>query len=93
MDQLRTYRDQIDQIDQQIQDLFLQRMAIVATIADFKMSHDLAVYDHSREEEVIRRNVERIAHSPYATYYQHVLECIMKESKEFQKDIVFGSTL
>jgi chorismate mutase / prephenate dehydratase len=93
MDQLQTYRDEIDAIDQQIQELFLKRMEIVSTIADYKMDRDLSVYDHRREDEVIQKNMERIKDSPYAAYYQHLLEVILKESKEFQKAIVIRSTL
>jgi len=93
MDQLQTFRDQIDQIDRDMQTLFLRRMEIVAAIAEFKMSQDLSVYDHNREEEVIRKNLERIPDSPYAHYYQRFLENVMKESKAFQKDLVVGRTL
>ena len=93
MDQLQTYRDEIDAIDQKIQQLILNRMEIVAAIADYKMTRDLSVYDHSREDEVIRKNLDRIKDSPYVTYYQHILEVVLKESKEFQKAIVIRSTL
>jgi chorismate mutase/prephenate dehydratase len=93
MDQLQTFRDQIDAIDLQMQELFLKRMEIVATIAEYKMTRDLSVYDHTREEEVIRKNIERIKDSPYCSYYQHYLECILKESKDFQKAIVIRSIL
>jgi monofunctional chorismate mutase len=93
MDQLQTLRNQIDEIDREMQTLFLKRMDIVAAIAEYKMSLDLSVYDHNREEEVIRKNVERIPDSPYAIYYQRFLENVLKESKAFQKDLVVGRTL
>lgn len=93
MDQLQILRDQIDEIDRDMQTLFLKRMEVVAAIADFKMSRDLSVYDHNREEEVIRKNVERIPDSPFVNYYQRFLEDVMKESKAFQKDLVVGRTL
>ena len=93
MEQLQTYRDEIDMIDQKIQELILKRMDIVAAIADYKMTRDLSVYDHRREDEVIRKNLDRIKDSPYVTYYQHILEVVLKESKEFQKAIVIRSTL
>lgn len=93
MSQLQTYRDQIDQIDQKIQELILQRMNVVASIAEYKISQDLPVYDHGREEAVIKKNMDRIQNSPYAMYYQPILEEILKESKEFQKAIILRSTL
>lgn len=93
MDQLQNYREQIDSIDQKIQELFLQRMEVVAAIAEYKLLRDLPVYDHGREEAVIQKNMERIKESPYAPYYRPILAEILKESKEFQKAIILRSTL
>jgi len=93
MTQLETFRNEIDAIDEQIQNLFLKRMELVRGIAEFKMERDLTVYDHRREEEVLHRNFDRIKDSPYAEYYRRVLECILGESKAFQKNIIIGRTL
>ena len=40
---LKELRDQIDQIDIQIQDLFEQRMDVVKSVAAYKKQHQLPV--------------------------------------------------
>ncbi|MDD3125997.1 MAG: chorismate mutase [Candidatus Izemoplasmatales bacterium] len=92
MDELPVLRNQIDEIDQKMQELFIKRMEIVAAISEFKMANDRSVYDHTRETEIIQRNVTRIKDSPYAPYYQRMLESILDESKRYQKAIIIGST-
>ncbi len=93
MTDLNILRDQIDEIDREMRDLFIKRMDIVKEIADYKMSQDLTVYDHSREEEVIRKNLMPIADSQYKVYYEEVLLTLMKVSKDYQKYLILRSTL
>lgn len=49
--ELKDYRDQIDQIDDEIVRLFQQRMDVAAQIAAYKMEHDLPIMQASRERE------------------------------------------
>ncbi|MFH0993587.1 MAG: chorismate mutase [bacterium] len=91
MEQLTVLRQKIDEIDQEIQRLFISRMETVRAIAEFKIANDLSVYDRNRETAVIDANVSRIAASEYADYYRTVLECVMQVSKEYQKAIVRSS--
>ncbi|MBU1144366.1 MAG: chorismate mutase [Firmicutes bacterium] len=93
MDELKTFRNEIDLIDEQMQTLFLKRMEIVESIANFKMANDLTVYDHNREEEVIQKNLLKIENSEFFEYYEEVLRTILKVSKEYQKRLIIRSTL
>lgn len=93
MEEIKKYREEIDLIDEQIQTLFLRRMKIVESIANYKMNHDLSVYDHNRETEVIQRNLGKIPDSEYLEYYEEFLLSVMKISKDFQKKIIIRSTL
>lgn len=88
MEQLATLRQQIDDIDREMQRLFLARMETVRVIADYKLAHDLTVYDRDREAAVIAANVGRIKDSAYADYYKTFLDCVMQLSKDFQKAII-----
>jgi len=88
METLQTYRDQIDQIDQEMRKLFIQRMETVALIADWKSSHDIPVFDSSREEIIIKRNVDGFERPEYKEFYQEVLLSILKVSKDYQKVLV-----
>lgn len=93
MDELKENRQKIDRIDEQIRDLFIERMKIVESIASMKLANDLSVYDHSREEEIIAKNLEKVNDSEFKEYYQELLTTILKVSKDFQKLLIFRSTL
>ena len=53
MEDLKFYRDKIDEIDSQLVDLFEERMEIVLTIADYKKENNIPIFNESREQEVI----------------------------------------
>ena len=53
------YRQEIDKIDDQIVDLFTQRMAVAKDIAAYKKEHQLPIRDGSREREKMRAVTER----------------------------------
>ena len=92
MDELTSLRKQIDDTDQLIREAFLKRMQLVEQIALFKMSQDMQVYDASREQQVIERNLSKIEIDEFKEYYQQVLHAIMSVSKEYQKSIILRST-
>jgi monofunctional chorismate mutase len=92
MSDLLSYRNQIDEIDTQIRQLFIKRMNLVKEIAEYKMAHDIAVYDSTRELEVIAKNIESLEEKSYQPYYQSVIEEMMKVSKEYQKALILRST-
>lgn len=51
MDRLLELRDEIDDIDGQIYDLFAKRLAISCEVAEYKIANDLNVFDPAREEQ------------------------------------------
>ncbi len=88
MQEIAALRQTIDEIDKEMQRLFIARMETVRSIADVKLARDLSVYDREREIQVIAANLSRIEGSPYAGYYKTFLETVMQLSKEYQKSIV-----
>ena len=52
---LTDYREQINNIDDQICKLFTQRMQVVNHIGEYKRDHDVPVNSGSREREVLAR--------------------------------------
>lgn len=52
---LKELRDQIDDIDEQILELFVKRMGVCRKVADYKRENNLPVMQGGREDEVIRR--------------------------------------
>ncbi|MCF0146527.1 MAG: prephenate dehydratase [Eubacterium sp.] len=51
MSELETYRKQIDEVDRQIVDLFLQRMNIAEHVAEDKIRRGREVFDPEREQQ------------------------------------------
>jgi len=88
MDAINELRQQIDEIDRDLQRLFIARMETVRKIAEVKIARDMTVYDRDRETVVVEGNMARIEGSPYAEYYRSFLETVMRVSKEYQKSIV-----
>lgn len=52
---LKEYRNKIDDIDDKINKLFQERMALVSEIADYKKANNIAVLDNNREAEIFER--------------------------------------
>ena len=52
---LQECRDRIDQIDDQLTELFKQRMDIAVQVAQYKKEHNLPVLNASREREILER--------------------------------------
>ena len=48
-------RQNIDAIDDQLNELFQQRMDLVEQLARYKKEHDIAVLDTTREQEILAR--------------------------------------
>ena len=52
---LNQLRNNIDDIDKQILDLFMKRMELCKSVADYKKANDLPVFQGDREKQVIDR--------------------------------------
>ncbi len=46
-------RKRIDELDDELLDLFSQRMTLSAEAAEYKRAHRLPIYDAAREQEII----------------------------------------
>lgn len=83
---LNYYRNELDIIDLEMQELFKKRIQIVKEIANYKVQNNLAIYDKTREKtqlENITKNKDKIVSS----YYPEVFKSILKVSKDYQKDL------
>lgn len=52
---LQELRDKIDNLDAELLSLFMKRMELCRSIADYKKEHDLPIFQGGREQEVIDR--------------------------------------
>ncbi|NMB09502.1 MAG: chorismate mutase [Tissierellia bacterium] len=87
MDNLDTLRDEIDDIDRKITDLFEQRMDIVKKIIDYKTKNNIKILDQSRENYVVKKNVEYLNNPEYSSYLEDLFIEIMGISRDFQSKI------
>lgn len=88
MKDIEDWRSQIDKVDSEIAKLFEQRMHIVEGIARYKQEKNMQVFDSSREDLVISKNLVRIEDEKLKKYYKQFLIDMMNVSKDYQKDIL-----
>nr|MDE7017307.1 chorismate mutase [Lachnospiraceae bacterium] len=77
-------REKIDEIDEQIVELYEQRMDIASQVADYKMETGKKVFDKERENEKLSK-VRELAHNDFNKYgIQELFEQIMSMSRKLQ---------
>lgn len=87
MDELQEARNIINEIDDKMAKLFEERMQAVEKVIAYKMEHDLAIFDESREKEVIDKNMQKVSNI-YQEYYVKFLKEMMDISKQYQQQIM-----
>ncbi len=77
-------RERIDEIDEQIVELYERRMDIASQVADYKMETGKKVFDKERENEKLSK-VRELAHNDFNKYgIQELFEQIMSMSRKLQ---------
>ena len=84
-------RSDINQIDQELCQLFVRRMAIAAEIAQYKKTHGLPVLDSNREREVLQK-VSGFAGEKFAPYACSLYQTLMDLSKAYQNEVLEQSS-
>lgn len=82
---LEEARDIINQIDSEMINLFIKRMAAVSMVAEYKMENDIPVLDSIREDAIKERNLELLSNKVLEPYYLEFFDGVLKSSKEYQK--------
>ena len=81
---LSELRGKLDRIDEQIVELYEERMDICSQVADYKIETGKKVLDKTREEEKLRR-VRSLAHNEFNAHgIQELFEQIMSMSRKLQ---------
>ena len=81
-------RQQIDEIDAQLAELFEKRFEIVRDIIDYKVENRLPILDDSREKQIIEINVSRIKDDDKQIYFRRFYTNMLELSRDFQDDIL-----
>lgn len=87
MNKLEQARKIINEVDSEMAKLFEKRMDAVKAVIEYKLENSMEIYDASREEEVIERNLKNIQNEEYKVYYREYIINMMKLSKQYQQKI------
>ena len=85
LDELRV---EIDRIDQQMVQLFEERMQVVAEVMAVKKAAGIPILDSSREEAVVEKNTARLTDPELAGYYERLIRQMMALSREYQASLM-----
>ena len=81
--ELKEIRNQIDQIDDQLVKLFVERMELSAQVADYKKANNLPIYVPAREREILMEVAKKAG--PDMDNYARVLYSMLFElSRSYQ---------
>lgn len=78
------YRKRIDELDKEITKLFEERMDSVINVINYKMENNLSIFDRSREDEVIEKNLGYLNNKDYAEETKKFFVNLMEVSRELQ---------
>lgn len=90
MDLLEQARRQINEIDEQMADLFVRRMRASVLVAEYKKQHGLPVQDEAREAQVLHRNSLRVEDDELRAYYVNFIKNNMALSRSYQQKLLEG---
>lgn len=80
---LEELRGQIDQIDDQLVELFVKRMSVAANIGDYKKANNLPVFVPSREREKLADIAQKVG-SDMANYTRVLYSMLFELSRSYQ---------
>jgi chorismate mutase/prephenate dehydratase len=90
MDKLKLAREQINEIDTKMAELFEKRMTACEIIAKYKSERGLPIYDKAREDEILASAPKRISKDGVAEYYVEFQKNLMATSRSYQSRIISG---
>ena len=83
--ELQEYRNQLDIIDNQIADLFRQRMELVKHVADYKKEHNTPVLASNRERDILYR-VTGLCGPELEEYTKILYSTMLELSRDYQEN-------
>lgn len=88
MEDLTRYRNEIDEIDKELIQLFEKRMNTVLEIAKHKMKNNTTIFQKDREEKVLSKAVNNLDNKAYSQETIQFFNSIMEISRGLQKRIM-----
>ena len=81
--ELKEYREQINEIDQELVRLFVARMRLSEKVAEYKKEHNLPIYVPAREREILQDVAEK-AGPDMANYTRVLYSMLFELSRSYQ---------
>ena len=88
MDELEILRQKINETDEKLVKLFIERMALAKKVGEYKSGKNMKIYDPAREKDIIDRFVNGIRVDFDIKYIEQFLENLMFLSRRLQGDII-----
>jgi chorismate mutase len=83
-DRVRELRERVDEVDQELILALSERARIVQEIMDLKSEAGTPIYDPRREEEILRRVVERNPGPIYDSSMRDIFELILHRIRDLE---------
>ena len=90
MDELEILRQKINETDEMLVGLFIERMALATKVGEYKSGKNMKIYDPAREKDIIERFVNGVRVDFDIKYIEQFLENLMFLSRRLQGDIIGG---
>ena len=84
MNKIEEAREIINEIDKEMIELFIKRMAAVSMVAEYKLENNLPVLDEAREDLIIDKNLNLLSNKQIEKYYLEFFEGVLKASRDYQ---------
>ena len=88
MNKLDEAREIINEVDKEMIQLFIKRMAAVRLVAEYKLENGLPVLDSIREDEIKAKNCDILCNKVIEKYYLEFFDGVLNSSKDYQKFII-----
>ena len=89
MEDLQALREQIDQIDRQMVELFRRRMAVTRQVGLYKLERGLPVLDQARERQVLENKallVEEELRGGVITLFQSIMSISRRQQRDLTRE-------
>ena len=83
-------RQEINEIDRQMAELFCKRMDAVKEVGQYKKERGLPIFNFERERQVVAAGAKRVDDPDYRDYYVNFIEYVMELSKRYQSRLMDG---
>jgi len=90
MASIENARKKINEIDEKMARLFVERMEASEEVFEYKKENGLPITDEKREAVVIKNNSERVENELYRNYYIDFIKDVMEISKKYQSYLQKG---